>query len=385
MKTIIILGSTGSVGTQTLDVVRKNREHFTIAALSCHSNIDVLQKQAEEFHVRTVAVYDHERARELRRRSGLKVLDGIEGMMELARLNPVTMLVNALVGSIGIMPTIAAIDAGTDVALANKETLVSAGEIVMGLAGRRGVRIIPVDSEHSAIFQCLNGEDQGGVRRLILTCSGGPFRERGTDDLESVTAAEALRHPRWEMGAKITIDSATLMNKGFEVIEAKMLFDIAYDRIDVVIHPQSIIHSMVEFADRSVLAQLSNPDMRLPIQYALTWPERRESPLAPIDLAGIGDLSFSAPDRTRFPCLDYAVEAGLAGGTMPCVLNAANESAVRAFLGGGIGFMDIPRLIRRMMDGHRPNPAPEIEEIIALDAIIKNETLKLAKSVAALA
>ena len=377
MKTISILGSTGSVGTQTLDVVRANREDFAVAALSCHSNIDLLQRQAEEFRVGTVAVFDRERARELRRRTGLMVLEGMEGLIELAKHDAAAMVVNALVGSIGMTPTIAAIGAGKDVALANKETLVSAGEIVMGLAAEKGVRIIPVDSEHSAIFQCLNGEDRGGVRRLILTCSGGAFRECDAEELNGVTAADALRHPCWDMGAKITIDSATLMNKGFEVIEAKMLFGVGYDRIDVVIHPQSIVHSLVEFADSSVLAQLGNPDMRLPIQYALTWPERRESALAPLDLAGIGSLSFSPPDRSLFPCLDYAAEAGAIGGTMPCVLNAANESAVRAFLDGRIGFMDIPRLIRRMMDGHRPNGSPEIEEIVELDAVIKKETLEL--------
>jgi 1-deoxy-D-xylulose-5-phosphate reductoisomerase len=286
------------------------------------------------------------------------------------------MVVNSLVGSIGIRPTIRAIKSGKDVALANKETLVTAGEIIMGLAREHDTLIYPVDSEHSAIFQCLHGEDHGGIERIIITCSGGAFRDRKKEELPCLLPGDALRHPSWSMGEKITIDSATLMNKGFEVIEARMLFGVDYNRIEVVIHPQSIIHSLVEFADRSVLAQLSSPDMRLPIQYALTYPDRIETGLKPLDLARIRTLTFSPPDTGRFPCLDYAYEAGRIGGTMPCVLNAANEVAVRAFLQGAIGFTDIPAIIRRKLDDHAPVTDPGIDEILELDERIKRETYR---------
>jgi 1-deoxy-D-xylulose-5-phosphate reductoisomerase len=271
---------------------------------------------------------------------------------------------------------VSAIMGGKIVALANKETLVSAGEPVMELARKKGASIVPVDSEHSAIFQCLQGQKAAGVKRLIITCSGGAFRNLSKEALYRMTAADALKHPNWDMGAKITIDSATLMNKGFEIIEARMLFGVDYDHIDIVIHPQSIIHSLVEFVDYSVLAQLSCPDMRIPIQYALTYPARVKSDCKPIDLAGLKELSFSAPDTDRFPCVKYAVEAGKTGGTMPCVLNAANEIAVKAFLAGRIGFMDIPELVRRKLDDHIPIMNPRIEEIIALDERIKKETAR---------
>jgi 1-deoxy-D-xylulose-5-phosphate reductoisomerase len=373
MKHISILGSTGSIGLQTLEVIRRNREEYAVAGLCCNSNIDLLELQIAEFGVKTAAVFDEDRARELRRRTGIDVLSGLDGIIELAKHDRAELVLNSLVGSVGILPTVAAINSGRDVALANKETLVSAGEIVMGLARKRDVAIIPVDSEHSAVFQCLNGERRAGVRRILLTCSGGAFRQTGKEELYRMTADDALRHPSWNMGAKITIDSATLMNKGFEVIEARMLFDIGYEAIDVVIHPQSIIHSLVEFADSSVIAQLSHPDMRLPIQYALTHPDRSSTGLASIDLAAIGTLSFSAPDYDRFPCLEYAIEAGKAGGSLPCVLNAANEAAVAAFLAGRIGFMDIPSLVRQALDEHVPSAEPDLEEIIELDGRIKGE------------
>lgn len=316
MKNIVVLGSTGSIGLQTLDVIRHNSDDFTVTALSCQSNIDILEQQIKEFNVKTAAVFDDKKARELRRRTGIDVLSGLEGIVELARIDPADMVVNALVGSIGIRPTMAAINRGTNVALANKETLVSAGEIVMGLAKKHESALFPVDSEHSAIFQCLNGERRKSIKRIMITCSGGAFRNRTQEDLRHVTISDALKHPNWNMGAKITIDSATLMNKGFEVIEAKMLFGIGYDDIEVVIHPQSIIHSFVEFVDSSVLAQLSYPDMRLPIQYALTFPERTSNCLRPLDLAGIRELSFDAPDTVRFPV--SSMLSRRAGAAEPC-------------------------------------------------------------------
>jgi 1-deoxy-D-xylulose-5-phosphate reductoisomerase len=372
MKRITILGSTGSIGLQTLDVIRNNREGYAVEALACHSNIDLLERQIAEFGVKTAAVFDAGRARELRRRTGIDVLSGIEGIIEVAARNCTDIVLNALVGSIGIRPTLAAIGCGVTVALANKETLVSAGDIVMGLARERGVPILPVDSEHSAIFQCLKGEKPASVRRLLLTCSGGAFRDTPIEELYRMTAEDALRHPNWSMGPKITVDSATLMNKGFEVIEARMLFDVNYENIDVVIHPQCIVHSMVEFADHSVLAQLSSPDMRLPIQYALASTERTGAAAAPLDLPAIGRLSFEEPDHERFPCLGYAIEAGKAGGTMPCVLNAANEAAVHGFLTGAIGFMDIPVLVRQALDEQVPAGNPSLEEIIDLDERVKS-------------
>ena len=372
MKRITILGSTGSIGLQTLDVIRNNREGYAVEALACHSNIDLLERQIAEFGVKTAAVFDAGRARELRRRTGIDVLSGIEGIIEVAARNCTDIVLNALVGSIGIRPTLAAIGCGVTVALANKETLVSAGDIVMGLAREQGVPILPVDSEHSAIFQCLKGEKPASVRRLLLTCSGGAFRDTPIEELYRMTAEDALRHPNWSMGPKITVDSATLMNKGFEVIEARMLFDVNYENIDVVIHPQCIVHSMVEFADHSVPAQPSSPDMRLPIQYALASTERTGAAAAPLDLPAIGRLSFEEPDHERFPCLGYAIEAGKAGGTMPCVLNAANEAAVHGFLTGAIGFMDIPVLVRQALDEQVPAGNPSLEEIIDLDERVKS-------------
>ncbi len=376
MKKIAILGSTGSIGLQTLDVIRHHRSDYQIIALSCNSNIDVLEGQLREFGVKKAAVGDEKLAKELRLRTGVNVLPGLAGISELASLDAADIVVNSLVGSAGIMPTVSALTKGKTVALANKETLVAAGERIMELAKTYGGSIVPVDSEHSAIFQCLHGEGAARVKRLIITCSGGAFRNVPKESLYGMTAADALKHPNWDMGAKITIDSATLMNKGFEVIEARMLFGVDYSDIDIVIHPQSIIHSLVEFADNSVLAQMSFPDMRIPIQYALTYPDRVANSCRPIDLAGLKELSFFKPDTGRFPCLAYAIEAGKTGGTMPCVLNAANEVAVKAFLAGKIGFMDIPDLVRRKLDDHNPIMEPEIEDIIALDERIKMETAR---------
>jgi 1-deoxy-D-xylulose-5-phosphate reductoisomerase len=376
MKNIAILGSTGSIGLQALDVVRNRRRDYNVVALSCGSNITALEQQIREFDVDVAAVGDERLAKDLRRRVNIKVLSGLNGIVELAGLDSVELVLNSLVGSIGIRPTIAAIINGKNIALANKETLVSAGEPVMELAKRIGVMLLPVDSEHSAIFQCLNGERSVSVRRLIITCSGGAFRNKTRDELHTVTSEDALKHPNWKMGPKITIDSATLMNKGFEVIEAKMLFGIDYNDIEVVVHPQSIIHSLVEFSDHSVMAQMSYPDMRIPIQYALTFPERAGNTCRPLDLLKINEMSFTAPDTGLFPCIQYAIEAGKIGGTMPCVLNAANEVAVKAFLEGRIGFTDIPALIRRKMDGHSPRMNPDIDEILALDDEIKREAMQ---------
>jgi 1-deoxy-D-xylulose-5-phosphate reductoisomerase len=374
MKTIAILGSTGSIGLQALEVLRAKKDEFRVRALACNSSIDVLEKQIREHDVPLVAVMDDEKARLLRARMpDIAVLQGMEGVIEISALPGLDMVLNALVGSAGIRPTIAALKRGTDVALANKETLVAAGEIVMDLAARAGAKIFPVDSEHSAIFQCLNGEDHANVSRLILTCSGGPFRNRPARELAAMTPADALRHPRWNMGKKISIDSATLMNKGLEVIEARALFGIDYDRIHVVIHPQSVIHSLVEFVDGSVMAQLGNPDMKLPIQYALTYPLRKDAASQPLDLVSVGALNFERPDTGAFPCLELAYEAGKAGGTMPCLMNAVNEVCVEAFLQGKIGFTDIPRIIRKKMDEHRPRSSPDIDEILRIDSLAKDE------------
>ncbi len=374
MKKIVILGSTGNLGLQVVDIVRKNRDRFKIEAVSCNTNIDIAERQIKEFDIPVAAVVDDVKALELSRRVDCDVYSGISGVVGLTTIDSVHQVVNTLVGSTGIRPTISAIINNKDVALANKETLVTAGDYIMSLAKKYSVNIFPVDSEHSAIYQCLHHERREHISRLIITCSGGPFRDKEYEELFEMRAEDAIKHPSWNMGAKISVDSATLMNKGFEVIEANVLFDVDYSKIDVVIHPQSIIHSLVAFTDSSVLAQLSYPDMRLPIQYALTYPERQACDLEPINLAHISSLNFSAPKIDLFPCLEYAYEAGKIGGTMPCVLNAVNEVAVQAFLHGKIGFMDIPRLIREELDRHSYSLNPDIEEILELDEEIKAAT-----------
>jgi len=374
MKNISILGSTGSIGVQALEVIKKNSSKFKVIALGCHSNIHLLEQQIKAFNPEIVSVFDESKAEELQKRVKIDVLSGMEGLMAISKLNSADMVLNALVGSIGVKPTIEAIKAKKDIALANKETLVTAGEIVMNLAKKKGVAIKPIDSEHSAIFQCINGENPKKIRKIILTCSGGAFRDKTKKELEKATAEAALKHPNWNMGKKITIDSATLMNKGFEVIEARMLFGVDYDNIQVVIHPQSIVHSLVEFRDGSVIAQLGVPDMRLPIQYALSHPKRIDANFASLDLLKVSQLNFSSPDTERFPCLKYAYEAGKTGGTMPCVMNAVNEVLVRAFLEGKIGFMDIPRIIKKTMDAHRVIRHPGLDDILALDKKIKKKT-----------
>lgn len=368
-KRITILGSTGSIGTQTLDVIRHHPDRFAVAALAAGGNVDLLVEQALEFRPEWIAVGREELADEARRRlpADIRVAAGEDGIAEMAGAAEADMAVSAIVGIAGLKPTLAALDAGMPVALANKESLVAAGHLVMAAAAAKGVPVVPVDSEHSALFQCLNGESMKTVDKLVLTASGGAFRDRRREELADVTPAEALRHPNWNMGAKVTVDSATLANKGLEVMEARWLFGIPYDKIEVLLHDESVIHSMVQFVDGSVVAQLGTPDMRLPIQYALTWPERLPSPAGRLDLAAIGRLHFRPADFGRFPMLRLAYEAGRAGGTLPAVFNAANEAAVNLFLAGRIGFLQIEAIVERVMEAHRNEPEPDLEGVLAAD------------------
>ncbi|MCR8642155.1 1-deoxy-D-xylulose-5-phosphate reductoisomerase [Paenibacillus sp. N1-5-1-14] len=369
-KRIAILGSTGSVGTQTLDVVRQHPQQFQVEALSGGYNIDLLTEQVHTFRPKLVSVATKELADQLRSqvKSDTKVLYGAEGITEVAAANDADVVITAIVGSQGLEPTLAAIEAGKQIGLANKETLVSAGHIVMEAARKKGVSILPVDSEHSAIFQCLNGERMADIHRITLTASGGAFRDRTRDELHGVSVQDALKHPNWSMGAKLTIDSATMANKGLEVIEAHWLFNLPYESIDVVIHPESIIHSYVEFVDHSVIAQLGNPDMRVPIQYALTYPTRLPLDTRPLNLAELGQLNFRKMDFERFPCLRMAYDSGKIGGTMPTVFNAANEIAVARFRNGEIEFLDIETIIARTMDQHEAAVSPQLEQILQVDA-----------------
>ncbi|MBN1156687.1 1-deoxy-D-xylulose-5-phosphate reductoisomerase [Candidatus Woesearchaeota archaeon] len=374
MKSISVLGSTGSIGTQTLDIVKKYPKEFKIVGLTTNKNILLLKEQIEKFKPDVVSVMDKEKADELKSMADVEVVTGINGLTKVATLNEAETVVTAVVGSVGVIPTINAINAGKDIALANKETLVTAGEIVMDLAKRKQTRIMPVDSEHSAIFQCIVGEERGEVERIILTCSGGPFKEYSTERISNATVKEALSHPTWKMGGKITVDSATLMNKGFEVIEARWLYDIGYDNIDVAIHPQSIVHSMVEFRDRSIKAQLGIPDMKLPILYALSYPKRFKADFPRMNFGKNINLLFSAPDTSKFPCLSYAYESGRAGGVMPAIMNAANEVAVDYFLKAKIPFVMIQKTIRHMMDSFKNISTPDIEEIMETDLMVKEES-----------
>ena len=369
-KTIAILGSTGSIGTQTLEVVRENGD-ITVAALSAGSNITLLEQQVREFSPRLVAVWNPEKAAELKTRLAdmkVKVVSGMEGLLELAVLEEVEILVTAIVGMIGIRPTMAAIEAGKDIALANKETLVTAGHLIMPLAKEKGVRILPVDSEHSAIFQAIQGSGRKEIYKLLITASGGPFRGRKREELEHVQVEDALKHPNWAMGRKITIDSATLVNKGLEVMEARWLFDVDLDHIQVVVQPKSIIHSMVEFVDGAVLAQLGTPDMKLPIQYALYYPERRYLPGERLDFSALKEITFDNPDMDTFKGLPLAMQASRLGGSMPTVFNAANERAVAMFLKKQIGFLDIYRIIEESMERHEIIQNPVLEQILETEA-----------------
>ena len=366
MKKIAILGSTGSIGTQTLDVVRANGD-LEVVGLGAGQNIDLLERQIREFHPRFVTVGTEEKAKELRVKVQdlpVKVAFGMDGMLELATLPETEILVTAIVGMIGIRPTIEAMKAGKDIALANKETLVTAGHLIMPLAEECHVRILPVDSEHSAIFQCLHGENRGQVEKLLITASGGPFRGKKTEDLREVTVEDALRHPNWSMGKKITIDSATLVNKGLEVMEAKWLFGVDLNRIQVVVQPKSIIHSMVEFQDGAVLAQLGTPDMKLPIQYALYYPERRFLSGERLDFRTLREITFEEPDPVTFRGLPLAMEAARTGGSMPTVFNAANEKAVALFLSRKIRFLEIYDLIAGAMEAHQTISNPSLDQIL---------------------
>ncbi len=370
MKKIAVLGSTGSIGTQTLDVISRHPEDFEVVGLAAGNNVVLLLEQARKFRPKWVSAADETLANRLRSElpADVKVVHGEAGLIEIAGHSGANYVVCALVGSLGLKSTLAAIDAGADIGLANKESLVTAGHLVMERARERGVSILPVDSEHSAIFQCLNGENPKAIKRLMLTASGGSFRHLDRKQLSNVTVEDALKHPNWSMGAKITIDSATMANKGLEVIEAHWLFDLPYDRIDVVLHPESIVHSMVEFVDTSVMAQLGNPDMRVPIQYALTYPERKSSPASPLDLLKQGTLHFKPMDFDRYPCMRLAYEAGRAGGTAPTVFSAANEIAVARFLQGDISFLAIEEIIEKVLSSHAVVASPSLEAILETDA-----------------
>lgn len=369
MKKVAVLGSTGSIGTQTLDVISREPQSYDVVALAAGRNVDLLVEQAARFRPQLVSVADRNLAERISGQlpEGIRVVYGEDGLIEVAARTGADFVVCALVGSLGLASTLAAIDAGAAIGLANKETLVTAGHLVTARAAARGVPLLPVDSEHSALFQCLNGEDRKAVKRLILTASGGSFRNLAREELAGVSVEAALKHPNWSMGAKVTIDSATMANKGLELIEARWLFDMPYDRIDVVIHPESIIHSMVEYEDTSVIAQLGNPDMRVPIQYALTYPERRPSPAEPLDLLKAGSLHFRPMDMDRYPCMRLAYEAGRAGGTATTVYNAANEVAVSRFLQGEIAFLDIEGIIEHVLGLHAPLPSPDLDAIGEID------------------
>ncbi|MFZ4805141.1 MAG: 1-deoxy-D-xylulose-5-phosphate reductoisomerase [Synechococcus lacustris] len=404
MKAISVLGSTGSIGTQTLEIVDDFPERFRVVALSAGRNLELLVRQIKRYQPEAVALADPALLPELQQRLAALatetaaaplpvLLAGPEGLCAVAAWASADLVVTGIVGCAGLLPTLAAIEAGKDLALANKETLIAAGPVVLPALKRSGSRLLPADSEHSAIFQCLQGTPWAdsarlstgiptpGLRRIQLTASGGAFRDWAAADLVNATVADATSHPNWSMGRKITVDSATLMNKGLEVIEAHYLFGLDYDHIEIVIHPQSIIHSLVELADSSVLAQLGWPDMKLPILYCLSWPERLETPWRRLDLTEVGQLSFRAPDRAKYPCMELAYAAGRAGGTMPAVMNAANEQAVALFLEEQIHFLDIPKLIERTCDRHRQDlrPDPSLEDVLAVDAWARQAVVELSQ------
>ncbi|MBT6346396.1 MAG: 1-deoxy-D-xylulose-5-phosphate reductoisomerase [Nitrospina sp.] len=378
MKKISLLGSTGSIGVNTLDVVERYPEKFKVIALSAGSNIEVFAQQIRKFKPAMAAIFDTTKVDALKKLVGdlkVEIVSGAEGAVAVAALPEVDMVVSGVVGSAGLLPAMAALKAGKTLALANKETLVIAGELVLKEAERQNTRIIPIDSEHSAIFQALNGEKPERIRKIILTASGGPFRTFTLKEMETVTVKQALKHPNWSMGAKITIDSSTMMNKGLEYIEAKWLFGVD-TQVEVIVHAQSIIHSMIEFVDTSIMAQLGIPDMRVPIAYALTYPDRFDSELPSLDLASMGDLTFEAPDFERFPCLKLAMDAMDAGKTLPAVLNAANEVAVQAFLDERIPYKDIAEIIRMVMQNHNPVALQELQDVLEADRWAREETEK---------
>ena len=375
MKNIVILGSTGSIGTQTLEIVRNNKD-LKVVALAANSNAERLEEQVREFAPKIAVMYDEEAAKELRASVAdlpVKVLCGMEGLLEAAVMPEADVLLTAVVGMIGIRPTLAGIEAGKTIALANKETLVCAGHLIMPLAKKKGVAILPVDSEHSAIFQSLNGEPKERLSKILLTASGGPFRGKKREELVNVRPEDALRHPNWSMGRKITIDSSTLVNKGLEVMEAGWLFDVPVSRIQVVVQPQSVIHSMVEYVDGGIMAQLGTPDMKLPIQYALFYPDRRPMQEERLDFYKLGQITFEAPDTETFKALPLAYKAAEIGGSMPTVYNAANEKAVSLFLNGRISYLQITEIIEACMARHRAVTMPDVEQILA----VEQETYRL--------
>lgn len=371
VKNLALLGSTGSIGVTALKVIEGHPDRYRVIGLGAGRNIERLAEQIEKFHPSAVAVQDSETASRLTRRfpgrRNFAIFSGTEGFIRLVSLEEVDTVVSAMMGAAGLIPTFSAIKAGKDVALANKETMVMAGELVMNEARRRGVSLLPIDSEHSAIYQALQGHPRKDVRRIILTASGGPFRTYSLNQMAEVTPQEALNHPNWLMGPKITVDSATLMNKGLEVIEAKWLFDLEMDQISILIHPQSVVHSMVEYKDGSTIGHLSVPDMMIPIAYALSYPRHLENSLSPLALETVGTLSFEKPDLKKFRCLSLALDAASAGGSMPAVLNGANEVAVSAFLSGKIGFLKIPELIERSIEKHVHHPVDSIESVLEAD------------------
>ena len=376
MKKVLILGSTGSIGRRALEVIRDFSDRFRVVGLSAHRNLELFEKQVDEFKPSHVCIAEERHrtaASRLEAKWGIPVYPGIDGLCELVHVSGADIVIVATVGVAGLLPTLAAIEQGMTIALANKEVLVAGGDLVMQQARAHGVSILPIDSEHSAVFQCLAGHKSGDVSRIILTASGGPFHEKNHDDMLCVGVEDALAHPTWSMGKKITIDSATLMNKGFEVIECRHLFNVSLDMIDVIVHRQSIIHSMVEFVDGSILAQLGVTDMYLPIQIALSWPERWHNPLSRLNFHELKELTFESPKRELFPCLQYAYDAARAGGTMPAVLNAANEIGVQRFLNKEITFLDIPGTIARVMEKHHVLHNPGLQDILDADGWAREE------------
>ncbi len=380
IKKLSIIGSTGSLGTQALEVVRRYPDKFQVVALAAGRNAHLLTEQAREFKPQLVSIYDESQLPILKEGldgTGISVVGGVSGLRHAAAHPDAELLVNMVVGAVGLLPTLDAIEAGKDVALANKETLVAGGALVTGAAKEKGVNLIPVDSEHSAIFQCLQGSHREDLSKIILTASGGPFRHHTMEELDKVTPQEALRHPNWNMGGKITVDSATLMNKGLEVIEALYLFELDSSQVQVIIHPQSIIHSMVEFVDGATIAQMGLPSMLVPIQYALTYPHRMDSGVPGADFLSMGSLTFEEPDTSRFPALDLARHAHGTGGCMPAVMNAANEVAVYGFLREEIRFTDIPRIIERVMGEHNSISEPSLDDILSADAWARERASRL--------